>query len=210
MGWAFACGNGSGARAGSCRNGRSARGPSRGSEPIRQDGGCGCSTSARSGARGAEAAGSLGVGQIPPQPRRHPRSPRSRDPRHPGIERGPAVGAAHDRGHLCRGPGAVRRLRAGKRCHAMVGAELAVPQPAISRSAPCSPPPSAVKDRLDRDLHVQRTLSHGLKHRRPRVPRNSGRLPRGGCRKGGAAAYDHIMGACSSLPHHLPGTHAGS
>ncbi len=67
----------------------------------------------------------------------------------------------------------------------------------------------AVNDRLERYLRVQLTLSHG----QDRADREH-RAILAACRAGDAGAagdlvYAHIMGACSSLLHHLPGSTTG-
>lgn len=67
----------------------------------------------------------------------------------------------------------------------------------------------SVNDRLERYLRVQLTLSHGQG-----TADREHRAILAACRDGDAAAaaglvYDHIMGACSSLLHHLPGVKPG-
>lgn len=67
----------------------------------------------------------------------------------------------------------------------------------------------SVNDRLERYLRVQLTLSHGQG-----TADREHRAILAACRAGDAGAagdlvYGHIMGACSSLLHHLPGNRAG-
>ncbi|KGJ02249.1 transcriptional regulator, GntR family [Paracoccus halophilus] len=62
----------------------------------------------------------------------------------------------------------------------------------------------AVNDRLERYLRIQLALSHGQgtadrEHREILAACRTGKV-----KKAGKLVYDHIMGACSSLLHHLP------
>ncbi|RJL12332.1 GntR family transcriptional regulator [Paracoccus siganidrum] len=66
----------------------------------------------------------------------------------------------------------------------------------------------SVNDRLERYLRIQLALSHGQgtadrEHRQILAACRAG-----DAEKAGKLAYDHIMGACSSLLHHLPASKA--
>ncbi|TIX87748.1 GntR family transcriptional regulator [Rhizobium sp. P44RR-XXIV] len=66
----------------------------------------------------------------------------------------------------------------------------------------------SVNDRLERYLRVQLTLSHG-KETADREHRELLAICRtGNVEKAAAFLTDHIMGACQSLQHHLPGRRA--
>ncbi|MGV1757339.1 GntR family transcriptional regulator [Rhizobium sp. A22-96] len=66
----------------------------------------------------------------------------------------------------------------------------------------------SVNDRLERYLRVQLTLSHG-KETADREHRELLAICRtGDVEKAAAFLTDHIMGACQSLQHHLPGRRA--
>ncbi|WP_287883830.1 MULTISPECIES: GntR family transcriptional regulator [Paracoccus] len=67
----------------------------------------------------------------------------------------------------------------------------------------------SVNDRLERYLRIQLALSHGQgtadrEHREILAACRAG-----DAEKAGKLVYDHIMGACSSLLHHLPASKSG-